>query len=71
MGARWPLWALDRGGGANPAGRTLVSTEVESGAAIADALREDRGRSQTQAGFTCASTTAWKADNRSGAVSLS
>ena len=52
MGARWPLWALDRGGGTNPAGRTLVSAEVESGAAIADALREDRGRSQS-AGRLC------------------
>jgi hypothetical protein len=71
MGARWPLWALDRGGWTRRAAWTLILTEAEGGAAIADALREDRGRSQPQAGFTCASTIVWKADNGSGAVGLS
>jgi hypothetical protein len=51
MGFQWATdglsWALDGGGGTSLAGRTSVLTEVASGAAIADALREDRGRSQT------------------------
>jgi hypothetical protein len=46
MGAKWLLWVLDRRGGTSRVGRTLVSGEVVSEAAIVDALREGRGPSQ-------------------------
>jgi len=47
MGARWLFCVLDRRGGTNRGGRSLVSAEVESGAALADALSEGLGRSQS------------------------
>jgi hypothetical protein len=51
MGAIWLLWVLERRGRAKRAVRTLVSAEVESGAAIAGALREVRGPSQNARRF--------------------